>query len=290
VRVVRIHKSGLIYCVVAIVVSLVAIYGGNNFHYLVAAATLGYFAASGIAGYRNIRGVEVTLEFPDEIYARSKFLVKVNVRCRTRIPAFLINIAAGSSSVFFPVVQPGETLLRTLEMELPSRGIREIKGIELSSSYPFDFFTRYWPVKYDGRVTVFPKPLPSHYDDTGYWTGCDDVAGERQKLDAERDTVGVRPYVQGDTMRMIHWKSSAKSGRIKSRLYDDSGDHRALVIDLDSLISMGYEAGLSVAAYELSHAIITGRPIGMTSGSQMWPPSESRSDKLSLLSVLARYE
>ena len=288
-KVVTIHKSGLLYCVVAIVVSLVAIYGGNNIHYLVAAASLGYFAASGIAGYRNIRGVEVTLAFPDEIYARSKFLAKVSVRSKMRSPAFLISVTAGESRAFFPVVQPGETISKTLELELPSRGIGEIKGIELSSSYPFDFFTRYWPIKYDGRVIVFPKPLSVCIDDAGYWAGCGET-GTRHKLDAERDTVGVRPYLEGDTMRMIHWKSSAKSGRINSRLYDDSGDNEARVIDLDSLVSRGHERGLSIAAYELSRAIITGKPIGMTSRGELWPPSESRIDKLSLLSKLALYE
>ena len=288
-KVVTIHKSGLLYCVVAIVVSLVAIFGGNNFHYLVAATTLGYFAASGIAGYRNIRGVEVTFAFPDEIYARSKFHAKVSVRCKMRSPAFLINVTAGESRAFFPVVEPGEAVSKTLELELPSRGIGEIKGIELSSSYPFDFFTRYWPMKYDGRVTVFPQPLSVRCDDAGYWAGYGET-GTRYKLDAELDTIGVRPYLEGDTMRMIHWKSSAKSGRINSRLYDNSDDSEARVIDLDSLVSRGCEKGLSIAAYELSRAIATGKPIGMTSRGQLWPPSESRGDKLSLLSVLALYE
>jgi uncharacterized protein (DUF58 family) len=289
VKAVTVHKSGLVYCLVVIVVSLVAVYGGNNFHYLVAAVAMGYFAVSGIAGYRNIRGVEATLEFPDEIYAGSKFLVKVSVRCKMRSPAFLINVTTGPSRAFFHVVQPGETVSKTLELNLPSRGICEIKGIELSSSYPFDFFTRYRPVKYDGRVIVFPEPLRSRCDDTGYWAERGEL-GTYNKLDAERDTIGVRPYVEGDPMRTIHWKSSAKSGRINSRLYDDSTDSEARVIDLDSLVLRGCETGLSIASYELSRAIITGRPIGMVSGGRLWPPSESRSDKLSLLSVLALYE
>ena len=292
-KVVTVHKSGLLYCLVAIVVSLVAIYRGNNFHYLVAAGILGYFAASGIAGYRNIRGVEVMFAFPDEIYARSKFPVRVSVRCKARSPAFLINITAGASEksrAFFPIVQPGESISKTLELELPSRGISDIKGIELSSPYPFNFFTRYRPVKYDGRVTVFPQPLSMRYDDAGYRGEYGEPEGVSNKLDAERDTVGVRPYVEGDTMKMIHWKSSAKSGRINSRLYDDSGDNEARVIDLDSLVSKGLEKGLSIAAYELSRAIMTGKPIGMISKGRHWPPSGLRSDKLSLLEALALYE
>ena len=166
---ISVHKSGIMYCAVTVIVSLMAIYGGNNFHYLVGAATLGYLAASGVAGYRNIRGVEVSLSFPDEIYARAPFLVKVSVRCKMRAPAFLITVRVGSAKAFFPVVQPGETAFRTLALELPSRGVREVSDIELSSSYPFDFFTRYWPVKSAGHVTVFPAQMPQLYDEAGNW-------------------------------------------------------------------------------------------------------------------------
>jgi uncharacterized protein (DUF58 family) len=110
------------------------------------------------------------------------------------------------------------------------------------------------------------------------------------KLDAERDVAGVRPYAEGDPMRVIHWKSTARTGRLKSRMYDDSGETGTRVIDLDALVAAGKERGLSAASYEISLAIKSGAPIGLKDGDAVWPPSGSRSDKLYMLTSLALYE
>ncbi|MDR1580030.1 MAG: DUF58 domain-containing protein [Synergistaceae bacterium] len=285
-----VHKSGMIYIAISIVMGLLAINGGNNFHYLVAAAILSYMLASGVAGRRNIRCAEVSLSFPDEVYARAPFLLGVKVRNKGRVPIFLIDVRVGDSHVFFPVVQPGETLTKPLALQLPSRGVQDVSDIELSSAYPFDFFTRYWPVSFRGHVIVFPEPVAGE-NRAGVWASSPDEYGAiRDKLDAERDVAGVRPYAEGDPMRVIHWKSTARTGRLKSRMYDDSGETGTRVIDLDALVASGKERGLSAASYEIFLAIRSGIPIGLKDGDAVWLPSGSRSDKLYMLTNLALYE
>jgi uncharacterized protein (DUF58 family) len=120
--------------------------------------------------------------------------------------------------------------------------------------------------------------------------GPEDGDGQKQKLDADRDAIGVRPYVEGDPMRAIHWKSSARTGRLNSRLYDDSAESEAMIVDLDALVARGRETGLSAASYEISRAIKSGRPIGLRDRGVVWAPSASRLDKLSMLAMLALYE
>jgi len=289
VKTIRVHRSGSIYIVMSIVLGLLAINGGNNFHYLAASAVLGYMLASGIAGRRNIRSAEVSLDFPDEIYAGRQFLVNVEVRNRGRSPIFLIEVELGGVRAFFPSVQPGEAESRPALFALGPRGARAVSGIELSSSYPFDFFTRYWPAEFERIVAVFPKPSPSLSGETGVWEERLDE-GSRGKDDLEREMIGVRPYTEGDPMRAIHWKSTARTGRLSSRLYEGADDIGARVIDLDSLVSRGVETGLSRAAYELSIAIKSGTAIGMSSRGTVWAPSVSRADHLAMLKYLALYE
>jgi uncharacterized protein (DUF58 family) len=280
----------MIYIVVSIVMGLLAINGGNNFHYLAAAALLGYMLASGVAGRRNIRGAEVFLSFPDEVYARAPFLLGVKVHNKGRTPIFLIDIRVGDAHVFFPVIQPGETLAKPLAIQMDKRGVREVSDIELSSAYPFDFFTRYWPVSFKGHVIVFPEPIAGECR-VGVWFSSPDERGAiMDKLDAERDVAGVRPYAEGDPMRVIHWKSTARTGRLKSRMYDDSGETGTRLIDLDALVAAGKERGLSAASHEISLALKSGSPIGLKDGDTVWPPSGSRSDKLYMLTSLALYE
>ncbi|MDR0652490.1 MAG: DUF58 domain-containing protein [Synergistaceae bacterium] len=290
VHTIVVRKSGILYIVISIVMGLLAINGGNNFHYLVAAAILGYMLASGVAGRRNIRRAEVSLSFPDEVYARTSFMLGVKVRNKGRRPIFLIDVRVRDSHVFFPIVQPGETLTKPLALQLTSRGVQDVSDIELSSAYPFDFFTRYWPVSFKGHVIVFPEPIASD-NRAGTWLSSPDEYGAiRDKLDAERDVAGVRPYAEGDSMRTIHWKSTARTGRLKSRMYDDSGETGTRVIDLDALLASGKERGLSAASHEISLAIKSGLPIGLKDGDAVWLPSGSRSDKLYMLTNLALYE
>jgi uncharacterized protein (DUF58 family) len=281
----------MIYIVVSIVMGILAINGGNNFHYLAASAILGYMLASGIAGYNNIRGGEVSLTFPDEIYALSPFLLTIHVRNIRRRPICLIDVKVGKASVFFDIIQPGKTASRTVMYTLPKRGECEVGNIELSSPYPFNFFTRYWPVPFKAKATVFPAQGKAKIDEARLWvTPEGNEKGNRQKLDSESDIVGVRPYVEGDSIRTIHWKSSARTGRLHSRLYDGDGDGAARIINLDALLSMGLETGLSAASYEISSSIKSGRPIGMKDRGKIWAVTTTRSDKLSMLSSLAFHE
>ncbi|MDR3279597.1 MAG: DUF58 domain-containing protein [Synergistaceae bacterium] len=289
-KTIEVHKSGTIYIVMSIALGLLAINGGNNFHYLAASAVLGYMLASGIAGRRNIRNAEVSLSLPDEIYAGSPFLMNINVRNKGRTPIFLIDVKAIRAHAFFSVIQPGETMSRPVLLTLPSRGVAEVRDIELSSAYPFDFFTRYWPVEFRGEAIVFPRPLPAVSSDARVWTGADGTDDDARRDDFDREMIGVRPYNEGDPMRIIHWKSTARTGRLNSRLYEGADDPGARIIDVDSLVSRGVEPGLSRASYEIARAIKSGAFIGMSCRGAVWPPSSSRIDKLAMMSYLAVYE
>ncbi|MDR1966978.1 MAG: DUF58 domain-containing protein [Synergistaceae bacterium] len=290
-KVISINRSGIIYCAMSIVMGVVAVNGGNNFHYLATGALLGYMAASGITGWKNIRNAEIDLSFPDEIYAGAPFLLNVEVRNKGRSPIFLIDAKVGEERVFFPVIQPKETVSKTVLFSLPTRGVCVVDDVELSSTYPFNFFTRYRPSKFERQAMAFPAPRAWNAGEVRMWAPSGDGLDRKARdPDAGRDVIGVRPYVEGDAMKIIHWKSSARTGRLNSRLYDGGEDAKTLVIDLDALMSLGVEAGLSMASYEISHSIKSGSAIGMTGCGMTWAPSASRAGKLAMLAALALHE
>jgi hypothetical protein len=89
-------------------------------------------------------------------------------------------------------------------------------------------------------------------------------------------------------MKLIHWKSSAKTGSLKSRLYETlSGGE---LIDLDRLTASGMEMGLSYASWEIMESIRTGETIGLLDRGELLCVSGARQDKLSMLKALALYE
>jgi uncharacterized protein (DUF58 family) len=290
-RVITVRRSGVIYILTSIVMGVLAINGGNNFHYLAASAILGYMLASGVAGRRNIRGASVTLAPPDEIYAGAPFMLAIDLRNTSRCPIFLIEVEVAGERAFFPVVQPGEAVRKFVTLSLPSRGVVEMRDAEVSSTYPFDLFTRFWPVSSVCSAVVFPAPEGRLSDGSGYMSeDVGELSGRFQKLSADCDIVGVRPYSEGDPMRAVHWKSSARTGKLNTRIYDGAGNDRLKIIDVDLLVQSGVESGLSSASREILESMKSGEPIGMKLKGAITAPSPARPDKLSMLTSLALYE
>jgi uncharacterized protein (DUF58 family) len=285
----------MIYIAVTIVMGILAINGGNNLHYLAAAMMLGYMLASGVVGRRNLMRANASLRVPDEIYAGAQALLEVEIRNEDRLaPLFLISARVGDCSVFFPIVLPGEAARKSSVFTLPTRGeniLDESGEMEISSVYPFNFFTRYRQIELAPnarKIIVFPRPI----DDGGARfidESESDAAGVSPVSDAESDIVGVRPYVEGDPMRRIHWKSSARTGRLNTRVYDSSsGSGR--IIDLDAMTANGPERALSEASHELAVSIRSGEPMGILDDGVLYPPSPERADKLAMLTRLALHE
>jgi len=285
----------MLYIAMSIFLGVVSVNSSNNLLYLVTAMILGYMLASGLAGRGNIRGASVSVSFPDEIYALVPCAVVVNVFNKNRFtPIFLIEVALeqenSTSCAFFPVVQPGRTESRMLSTTFTSRGVRSFVDIELSSVYPFNFFVRYCPVDVSAKATVFPYPLGCDPEVVFAHIANDEKEGEAADPLAETDIIGVRPYVEGESMKRIHWKSSARTGKLKTRLYDGTSSLRQRIIDLDRLVLNGVERGLSMAAYAIVESIKSKLPIGMRSGGEFIPPASDYTHKKDLLTRLALYE
>jgi len=144
----------------------------------------------------------------------------------------------------------------------------------------------------NAEATVFP--YPHSCDPELVFTPVANDEKEEAVIDplADTDIVGVRPYVEGDSMKRIHWKSSARTGKLKTRLYDGTSSRllRRRVIDLDRLVLKGVERGLSMAAYAIVESIKSRLPIGMMRGGEFIPPASGYAHKKDLLTRLALYE
>ncbi|MDR2179136.1 MAG: DUF58 domain-containing protein [Synergistaceae bacterium] len=283
----------MVYIVISILLGVVAINSANNLLYLVTAVLLGYMLASGLAGRGNIRNAQVSVFFPDEIYAQVPCAAVVQVTNKSRfVPLFLIEVALEKRGgrVFFPVIQPGKSERLAFFTTFPSRGRHRVEDIELSSVYPFNFFVRYWPVDFETSATVFPCPL--RCDLTLVFVPRDpkNHQGEDAASEEETDIVGVRPYVEGDPMKRIHWKSSARTGKLQTRLYDGTSGQRGRVIDLDRLVEGDLERGLSMAAYAVVESMKSRLPVGLRSRGKIIPPAANFAHNKDLMTRLALYE
>jgi uncharacterized protein (DUF58 family) len=291
-KVIGFRTAGVLYALISAGLGLVAINSGNNLMYLITTMLLGFLLSSGIAGRKNLYGGEISLSFPDEIYAEEQCAISASVTNKKRaISLFLISIEFGEDEAFFPIVKPGQTLDKAIFTKFKSRGRHKVGLFYVTSIYPFNLFKRYRHFYVEDTFVVFPSPykcspdLIFMNDDSEE----DDDKKSSNLIFAETDIVGIRPYEEGDSIRRVHWKSSAKTGKLNTKLYEGEGAGAGSIIALDRIISVGIEKALSMASYIISESFKSGLPIGMLIHGVIIPPSSERSHKLKLLEMLAEY-
>ena len=286
-RIIRFTTAGRIFIVVTVFLGVLGIVGNNNLLFMVTALLLGTMAASGIVGRSNIRATSLVVRFPEEVYAQSPCAVSVTLQNNgKKRPVFLLEVVLSGQRAFFPVLQPGESVSKTIFVTFPSRGKHVLSDVELSSVFPFKFFIRYWPVDSIPECLVFPSPLESN---EGLLLPTDDVLENVRLSNEDEDIIGVRGYTEGDPIKRVHWKSSARTGEMKTRLYEgDTGDE-GKIIDLDRMLEGDTERALSIACYMILEAFKSGGAIGMKYRQRVFEASMREKARIALLALLAEH-
>jgi len=123
----------------------------------------------------------------------------------------------------------------------------------------------------------------------------------RSRADAPERTVdasGVRDYVPGDSLRWIHWRTSARTGSLHVRLFDGTpvGDWW-IFVDMDAASQAGTgensteEHAVVLAASLANRGITEGRAVGLVGEGEkelVWlPPREGMAQMWEILRALA---
>jgi uncharacterized protein (DUF58 family) len=287
--VIKINKAGYIYIALTILIGFSAVNTGNNLIYIVTSALLSYMLVSGIFGRRNIQGIDILMEFPQEMFAGMEFPVGVKVMNRKRfMPAFLIGVSVGDQRVTFPFVEPGSEAVQYIHLRFEERGRYETGDCGISSVFPFNFFSRYRKVPKRFSVTVFPQPqkcdLIQPRDSRAKSKG--DISTNAAGFDA--DILSIRDYVLGDPVKYISWKSTAKTGRLKTKELS-SIELESVIIDFDRMDKPGIEFAISCTTYTILKLMRSKVPVGLSIGGETFKPGSSPGHRARLLTKLALY-
>ncbi len=252
----------------AIMLGLILIAGfsawntGNNLlflvlSFLIAAMTVGFFAG-GIC----LKKLDVTMRFPETIFAGEPTPILVSMTNRKRVfSAYSVvvevrgrererSIAADELDAILPrwlatrlgrapvvrrtlnhFVQTGaeQTVQAKNEHVFRNRGRLLIKDFELSTKFPFGFFRhrRRLPAR-EAELIVFPKLIDVSPDidpiplDLGNRTSSKRGVGQ--------DLLALRDYQPQDDLRRIDWKATARTRQLTVREFAAEDEKRATVI------------------------------------------------------------
>lgn len=193
---------------------------------------------------------------PSEAPVNSTVRIGVETRIRRRmLPATLVchPMAGPGLSTMSHLAVPGHRVRAGIQLDFSTtvhrRGLHTVGPLEVTMRDPLGLVS----ARYVGRRTTTVLGLPRRYAVHNGWLDTVGVlyAGESaaaENLEGEPD-VGVREHRPEDGLRRIHWRTSARTGRLMTRLDHPESD-RSAVIAYESRASLHraetFEATLEV--------------------------------------------
>jgi uncharacterized repeat protein (TIGR01451 family) len=163
----------------------------------------------------------------------------------------------------------GKTHLR-YQIECLMRGYYQVGPLVLESGDLFGLHRRYRVGTEPHFVLVYPKVVPLEGYDLASRRPIGEVRLTHRLYEDPTRIAGVREYEAGDSLNRVHWRATARTGRLHSKIYEPSTIAGATVL-LD-FHQAGYHprgepfrSELAVtAAASLAHAVyVMGQQVGL---------------------------
>jgi uncharacterized protein (DUF58 family) len=280
-RKLRFTRDGRWFIVMTLMVGFGAVNTGNNLLYLMLGMMLGLIIVSGILSERMLRGVEVERLAAGDLFAGRESTVSFELSNSKRyLSSYSITVEEhesrgtralrrianglpaspprsrkarekeedpGAPKALALRIPPGSKVVATGRYVFPRRGYYRYVGIDLGTRFPFGFFEKYRPIYADAEVLVYPQILDDMADPgrTPAMEGEVDRAFEG----LSGDFFGLRDFRDGDDRRDVHWKVSARRGKLVRRLYEKQ-DNEAVAIHLYNWVPEGADDDEALARME----------------------------------------
>ncbi len=134
-------------------------------------------------------------------------------------------------------------------VECPRRGYHVIGPARLRSGDPFGLYERDRLLAKTTGLLVYPKLARVEGLRIDRLFPFDSVRTGRGLLDDPMNVTGVRPYAEGDTLRQVHWRASARSTGLQSKVWRPTTEP-GVVIFLDLASAEHAWQGVDVEAVE----------------------------------------
>jgi uncharacterized protein (DUF58 family) len=244
---------GMMLIGLALGIGTAAYNSSSNILFITLSLLLSGLVLSGVWSWINFRGVAWRLRVPGPWRAGQAGTVLVETaKPRARLPSYGLGFEVVARAVEPPERQRAEATLRaggrevrailtraegslararlplrgrlapgqTAVLEWPCtperRGCLRVELLAVGSLFPFGFLRKEMAGGARQEVTVWPATIP--YVRFGATPGRRGAGPQRARWSGGgSDLVALRRYTMGDSHRLIHWKASARTGRLLVR-------------------------------------------------------------------------
>jgi len=160
---------------------------------------------------------------------------------------------------------------RRFPMRCSQRGAFMFGPTNIRSGDLFGFFRREKKIDKIDNLLVYPRLVPLEKLGIPSRQLFGDIRLKRHLFQDPVLTAGVRDYVSGDSLKRIHWKSTARLGRLQTKVYEPTTtvdislflDVRTLRAPFWGSIYQLQELGIITAASISQHALKEGFRVGL---------------------------
>jgi uncharacterized protein (DUF58 family) len=229
-------REGRIIVVLSVGVGFAAINTGNNLLYLLLGWLLSFIIASGVLSEMTLRMLTVTRRPPPRIFASEPFLMEVMIKNgKPKRASYSIEVEdlQGRTPIdkrcYFLKIPEAKSQRTSYRHTFVRRGLYTLTGYRLATKFPFALFRKSRDVDAPLEILVYPARVAVPRPPSRALTRGDAIA---DRLGRRGEFFGLRERRVGDDRRDIHWKSSARSGRLLVREYEDELARRvAIAVD-----------------------------------------------------------
>lgn len=290
-------REGVWFMASTLVVGAAAVNAGLNLLFLVFGMMLFLILASGVMSDLCLRRLTVTRRLPTMIHAGSPFLMGIGVKNNKRLtPTFSLEVEdlmeerPVDRRCYFLKIPAGREQETAYRNQVARRGRHRLTGFRISTRFPFGLIRKAREIAAPAEVLVYPALVP--VQPLVLASGAALVAERKSRKAArEGEFHGLREFRPGDEPRQIHWRSSARRGRLLLREHEDDASG-SVMVKLDAATGLpdeatAFEQAVSAAASVALWFLKEGHDVGLWAGKVVVPPRASSAQAHALLSALA---
>jgi len=197
--------------------------------------------------------------------------IDLKIQNKWWIPRFLLSVqysiesqrGKADESLVLVGVGPHSLTEGSTAPKVSTRGIHELSEVTIESMGLFGLFKRRRKFTSTDSVLVFPSW--THISQVGLLESSRGVAEGASKSRSGIEVAGTRRYVAGDAYRNIHWRNSARTGRLAVKEFDSWSERSvAILVDADDLPVQ--EVGDRPSDYAVRMAATASAPLIETGG------------------------
>lgn len=293
-------REGVWFLTATLVVGAAAVNAGLNLLFLVFGMMLFLILASGVMSELTLRRLAVARRLPAAIHVGSPFLMGISVKNnKRRVPTFSLEVEDLTDDrpvdrrCYFLKIPAGREQETAYRNQLSRRGRHKLTGFRISTRFPFGLIRKARELAAPAEVIAYPAliPIASLLLPSGT-----SLVADRQTSKPSRtgEFHGLREFRAGDDPRQIHWKATARRGRLLLREHEDDASG-SVIVRLETVAGLldetaAFEQAISTAASVALWFLKQGHEVGLSAGQVYVPPRAAPAQSHAILRALALLE